>query len=94
MTALPLKVSGQYVLEYTAENGENRTLARINARDGKWYLSENSSLQIAQSSVRENEKYGECELIPNNLYHLRLNQKEVLALLVEPTNDSRRYYSH
>ena len=92
MTILPRRVSGQYSIEYTADNGAVSPLVRINARDEKWYIVENKYVQISGKKKHMNREYAEYELEENALYYLRRDNKENMILMVEPETFNRQRY--
>ena len=92
MTILPARVSGQYSVEYTADNGTVVPLVRINAKDDKWFISENKSVQISGANKIMQDGYGEYELKENSLLYLRKDNKENMILMVEPESANRKRY--
>lgn len=92
MTILPSRVSGQYSVDYTAENGSVLPLVRINAKDDKWYIAENKAVQIRDSGRIIQDVWGEYELKENSLYYLRKDNMENMILMVEPESISRKRY--
>ena len=92
MTILPQRVSGQYSVDFTTDGGNIAQLVRINARDDKWYLMENRSVQISGAGAVTSGEYREFELTANTLYYLRKDNRENTILMVEPeTYDRKRY---
>lgn len=75
MTSLPTRVNGQYSVEYTADNGCVLPLIRINARNNKWIIAENSNIQISGSGRNKAGDFFEYELTENTLYYLRKDNK-------------------
>ncbi len=92
MTILPARVSGQYSVEYTTDNGTVMPLVRINAKDDKWFISENKSVQISGANKAMQDGYGEYELKENSLLYLRKDNKENMILMVEPESANRKRY--
>ena len=92
MTSLPTRVNGQYSVEYTADNGCVLPLIRINARNNKWIIAENSNIQISGSGRNKAGDFFEYELTENTLYYLRKDNKENMILMVEPDSANRKRY--
>lgn len=92
MTILPARVSGQYSVEYTTEGGNVMPLVRINARDDKWFIVENKSVQISGSYKVVRDGYGEFELKENSMFYLRKDNKENMILMIEPESANRKRY--
>lgn len=94
MMILPQKIGGQHVMQFTSEEGDLRPLFRINARENKWYISENKNVQIRGNGIAVGDTYREFELKENYLYYLRRDNQENMILLIEPDKDDRKYYMH
>lgn len=92
MAFLPLRVSGQHSVEYTSENGDVKTLLRINAKDGKWIMTEDRHIQISTGGMRKPGQYQEFELHENRIYYLHRENGENMLLMTEPETDSRRRF--
>lgn len=91
--SLPGKVSGQHILEYTAENGDIRTLLRINAKDEQWYIAETSQLEIRDAQNPDEQKH-EYALYENAIFFLRLKKKHTVILMAVPESPERSLYAH
>lgn len=92
MTILPSRVSGQYSIDYTADNGAVLPLVRINAKDDKWYIIENKAVQISGTNKSKYGDYSEFELRENALFYLRKDKKENMILMVEPESVNRKRF--
>ena len=91
--SLPGKVSGQHVMEYTAENGDIHTLLRINAKEEQWYISETSQLEIRDAQNPDEHKH-EYPLYENAIFYLRLKKKHTIILMAVPESLDRSLYAH
>ncbi len=92
MTILPSRVSGQYSVDYTADNGAVLPLVRINAKDNKWFVVENKTVQISGSHKSVSGEYCEFELKENTLFYLRKDNTENMILMIEPESANRKRY--
>ena len=92
MTILPGRVSGQYSVDYTADNGNVVPLVRVNARDDKWYIAENRFVQISGEKAVERGKYREFEIKENSLYFLNRDGCEIIILMAEPEAANRKRF--
>ncbi len=92
MTILPSRVSGQYSVDYTADNGAVLPLVRINAKENKWFVVENKTVQISGSHKNVSGEYCEFELKENTLFYLRKDNKENMILMIEPESANRKRY--